>query len=161
MWNAPITVASQAMNPELELTFKQLAPAPAPAPLEFQNELQLRLQLLWKSLAPGLRLRAPAPAPKPWYKRESGFEKRYGSFARAGDWIFSYPYRSTLPVIHKYCHRGGEFNGKEYSQILPPWWRIQWKKVFTNTVTVVANSMEKVFTTMQICIYTTQDNKLN
>ena len=45
------------MNPELELTFKQLAPAPAPAPLEFHEELRLRL--LWKILAPELRLQSP------------------------------------------------------------------------------------------------------
>ena len=56
------------MDPELELTFKRLAPAsasaPAPASLEFHKEF--RLQLFWKSLAPGLRLRASAAAPKPW-----------------------------------------------------------------------------------------------
>ena len=44
MRNAPITVVSQEMNPELELTFKQLAPAPAPAPLELHKELRLSLQ---------------------------------------------------------------------------------------------------------------------
>ena len=43
MRNAPTTVASQEMNPEPELTFKQLAPAPAPAPLELDQELRLRL----------------------------------------------------------------------------------------------------------------------
>ena len=38
----PLTVKSHEMNPEPELTFKQLAPAPAP--LEFHKELRLRLQ---------------------------------------------------------------------------------------------------------------------